>query len=309
MKFDVICIGSASIDTFIRSSSSDIHIRRNNVSLPIGGKILVDELAYDVGGSGVNTSVSFSRLGLRSAFLGKLGRDFSAEQLKERLRKEDVKIIDTYPEGKTGQSFILSGLNNDRTILTYKGSNDLLSEKDIRWKKLDTRWIYLGTLTKLSWNTEVSIAEYAKKKGVRLMFNPSLYLARKGLKTLTPVLDACSILVLNKEEAQSLAGKLGSRMLLKRLQRHVPLVVITDGPNGASAYDGRKFYNVAAHKVKVVDPTGAGDAFASGFLSAVIRGYSVQRALDWGLAQSESVLGAYGATNNLLTKNQMVKKC
>lgn len=303
MKFDVISIGSAAFDTFIRSSSVDIHIKGNTVSLPIGGKILVDELARDVGGSGVNTSISFARLGLKAAFLGKLGKD--ALTVNKRLKKENVTILKTTPKGDTGQSFVLSGLNKDRTILTYKGSNDLLSVRDIEWKKLSTSWIYLGTLTKKSWNTEIAIARYARKNNISLMFNPSLYLAQKGLKALKPILNACSILILNKEEAESLTG----RQALKKLQKHVPLVVITDGANGASAYDGKKIYHVAAHKITVLDPTGAGDAFASGFLAALIYGYNTQTALRWGVAQSESILAAYGATRNLLTKNQIMKVC
>ena len=307
--FDVISIGSAAMDTFIKSSSSDLRIRGNEVCLPIGGKILVDDLFHDVGGSGVNTSISFARLGLKAGFLGKLGSDSAAKLIKQRLSGENVSIINTSSEGNTGQAFVLTGLKNDRTILTYKGSNDLLNNSDINWTRLDTRWIYLGTLTKHSWNTEISMARFAKKRGIHLMFNPSLYLARKGVRVLKPVLDACSVLVLNKEEAEAMVGKRPENALLKKLQSYVPLVVITDGSRGARAYDGRKMYSVGARKVRVVDSTGAGDAFASGFLAAILYCHSISKALLWGIAQSESVLGCYGATRNLLTKKQMVEKC
>src|SRR3989344_3143107 len=123
MTFDVISVGGAAIDTFVTSSSPDIQMSNKKVTFPIGSKILLDSAVTDVGGAGVNTSISLSRLGLKSAFLGKLGNDHAAQAIQARLKLENVKIIATAPKGATGLSFILSGLEHDRTVFAYKGSS------------------------------------------------------------------------------------------------------------------------------------------------------------------------------------------
>src|SRR3989344_1003445 len=312
MKLDVISVGSASVDTFVTSSSPDLQLdlEKRQVLLPVGGKVLLDSLVTDVGGSGGNTSISFARLGLRAGFLGKLGSDADAHAVEKRLKHERVRVLKTQRKGHTGYSFILSALAHDRTILTYKGSNDSLGANDVLWSQLDAKWLYLGSLLGKSWKTQKSIAQFAAKKGMKLLFNPSLYLAEQGTKKLAPVLDACNILVLNKEEAQSLLKSKGTiPQLLKCLHKHAPLVVITEGPRGAHAYDGSKVYYARAHPVKVLDPTGAGDAFASGFLAAQMYGKNLAQSLRWGVAQAESILAKFGATNDLLTKKEMEKKC
>ena len=306
MSFDVVCVGSATIDTFMTSSSVDVRIDEKSVSLPIGAKILLDTVVTDVGGSGVNTSISFSRLGLRTAFLGKLGNDAPAQTILRRLEKEGVTALKSKAAGKTGCSFILSGLHHDRTILTYKGSSNALSTNDVPWKNLAVEWIYMGTLFGKGWKTQEKIAQFAKRKGINLVFNPSLYLAEQGVKKLAPVLSASNILILNKEEAQSLLKSNGAvSQLLKGLHRFVPLAVITDGPRGAHAFDGKKAYYARAHHLNVLDPTGAGDAFASGFLAAHIYGKNISECLRWGITQAESILVKFGATNDLLTKKKM----
>ncbi len=159
-----------------------------------------------------------------------------------------------------------------------------------------------------SWKTECELARIAKRKGARILFNPSLYLAEKGKKYLEPVLKLCSILILNKEEAAELAGVGEMKSTLKKLQRIVPTVVITDGPKGAFAYDGNKQYYAPAKRVKVEDTTGAGDAFSSAFLASTMLGNNIRTALKWGAVQAGSVIQHYGATNKLLSRKELARE-
>src|SRR5574342_528237 len=213
MVYDVICVGGANIDVFITTKSKDVEIEKihahEDVCLPIGAKILIDTLTTDTGGAGVNTATAFARLGLKTAVISKLGEDMNADLVLNKLKKEKIEFLGRKAAGHTGYSVILSGLQNNRTILTFKGNNNLLTAKDIEWKNLKTKWFYFGTLLGQSWKTQCEIAQYAKKKGIKLLFNPSLYLAEQGMKFLKPVLDACTVLVLNKEEAQAMIGMKG----------------------------------------------------------------------------------------------------
>jgi len=313
MKYEIICIGSASLDVFISSQSKDMEFEKihkhQDVCLPIGSKILLNAIHTGIGGGGVNTAVSFARLGFKTALLAKIGKDPNADTIKKELKKEKVHFIGPEKKGQTGYSIIITRLLNNRTILSYKGINDKLQTKEVFWKKMQAKWFYLGTMLGQSHKTQNKIAQYAKKNKIKVIFNPSLYLAEKGMRYLKPILDACNILVLNKEEAQALTGLMAEMpTLLKTLQKKIPLVVITDGPRGAFAYDGKTIYSMYPKQVKVTDPTGAGDSFASAFLAATIHGKDIPTALKWGAAQANSVIQHYGATNVLLTKKEIEKK-
>ncbi|HLF55098.1 MAG TPA: carbohydrate kinase family protein [Candidatus Nanoarchaeia archaeon] len=310
--YDVIVVGSASIDVFIASKSKDIEIEKNSshedVCLPIGAKILLNSLHTGPGGGGVNVSAAFARLGLKTALISKLGKDEHAELLKKFLKREKVAFLGSSTKGKTGYSIIITKLRDNRTILTYKGNNDELKTTDFSWNKLKAKWLYLGTMLGQSHKTQCKIAKYAKKNGINILFNPSLYLAEKGEKYLKPILDACNILVLNKEEAQALTRtKAEITTLLKKLQQKIPLVVITDGPKGAYAYNGIKMHSMRPKKVRVIETTGAGDSFTSAFLAAIMHKQDLPTALKWGAAQASSVIQHYGATNILLTRKEIIK--
>jgi sugar/nucleoside kinase (ribokinase family) len=129
------------------------------------------------------------------------------------------------------------------------------------------------------------------------------------MKKLAPVVHNCEVLVFNKEEARALLKSNASiKGLLKQLSNHVVIPVITDGKNGAFATDGVKMYSIKGTKVNVVETTGAGDAFAAGFVAGQSMNKDIPTSLKMGLAQSEGVLGAIGAKNNLLTKSGVMKK-
>jgi len=136
------------------------------------------------------------------------------------------------------------------------------------------------------------------KKGVKFAYNPSEYLIRK--ENLNPLLKICDILVLNKEEAQLLTK---NKDLLKGLHKLGPkIVVVTDDKNKIQCSDGKERYYLMPHKVKVVEKTGAGDAFASGFVAGIIRDKGIENSLKLGLEESENVIRFRGAKNNLIRR-------
>jgi len=146
-----------------------------------------------------------------------------------------------------------------------------------------------------------------KKKGVKIAFNPSSYLIKN--RDIKPLLKLTDILILNREEAEALLrkeeGTIKEKDLLKGLYNITKgIVVVTDKDKLISCYNGTKKYFLVPHKnVKVVERTGAGDAFASGFVAGQIIGKSIQESLELGLRESESVIQYFGAKNNLLKLN------
>ena len=208
-------------------------------------------------------------------------------------------------EGRTSYSIILDSLEHDRTILTFKGSSNDLKFSEINKKKLKTKWFYFSTMMGDSFNTLEKLAEFAEKNNIKIAFNTSEYLAKKGQRFLENILSKTTLLVLNKEEAALIVGAGNERELLERLHQLGPkIVIITDGKQGVHAYDGKKVYYLKPSKIKVVETTGAGDAFASSFLSGLIKKNDIKFALQLASANAESVISHHGAKNKLLTSKE-----
>jgi len=307
-RYDIITIGSATVDVFAHTDPEQVEVlnvhNHKDVAYPLGAKILIKELNLFVGGGGTNTAVAFSRLGLKTAFLGKIGKDDNGKTISDCLFNEKIDFIGTYGE-ISGYSVILDSVIEDRTIFTYKGCNDEMLIGDIDFRTIDSKWLYLSSMMKDSFYTQCRIASYAAGKGIKIAYNPSLYMVKNGPLHLKKILKNTEILIFNKEEAQTLIGEDRDNMfnLLLEVSKLGPkIVVITDGKNGAYCYtsaDGT-VYSAEPGRVKIVETTGAGDAFASGFVASIILGKSIDIALKAGMLNAESVISHLGSKNNLL---------
>lgn len=292
--FDVITFGSGVIDIFVFTEAKEIN---SFVCYKEGSKILVDKLKFDIGGGGTNTAVAFSRLGLKTGYIGKVGNDENGKHILDMLKKEKVSFLGKQEKGVTGCSIILDSRGNDRTILAYKGINDEIKFSDLKLGNIKTKWIYYSALLGDSFRTQKKLAEELVEKGVKLAFNPSQYLIKK--ENLLPLLKLATVLVLNKEEAGMLTKE--SDLLLGLHKLGPKVVVITDKDKKVWCYDGKKKYSILPHSsMKVVERTGAGDAFASGFVAGIVTGKSIEESLELGLKESESVLRYFGAKEKLL---------
>ncbi len=308
--FDIITLGAATVDVFVHVNPEFQKDKKHeDACFPIGSKILIDSLHTDTGGGGTNTAISFARLGLKTSWIGAIGTDLNSKLVKNLLHQERVREISTTKNANTGYSVILTGLHKDRIILAYKGANDLLSPADIPWNKLKTSWMYCASLTGKSQSTMEHACLWAKRNKIKYAVNLSQYLAEQGMKNLKNIIQDCDALILNKEEARALTGinNADINKLLKQLQQAAKIVVITDGPRGAVAYNGIKKYEIRARKIHVVETTGAGDAFASGFVAGFFLYKKIEKAMQLGLAQSEAVIQYIGAKKGLLTLRQAEK--
>jgi len=311
--YDIISVGCATVDVFIETASKKIRIMKktheHDVCYPIGSKILIDKLIHATGGGGTNTGVAFSRLGLATGWIGKLGSDLHSRHLKQELKKEDLDLISKSGKGELGYSVILIGLEKDRTILTYKGINNCLTMKDIKLKECIADWFYLTSMLGSSYKTQEKLARAAKKRGSRIVFNPSSYLAKQGIKKLNGIIKHCHVLILNYEEANLILGKKREKMdtLLKKLQKKVTIIVITQGKKGAQVYNGIFKYRMYTGAQKIVETTGAGDAFGAGFIAGLVRGKGIEESLRWGYGEATAVIAHIGAKDKLLKMRELQK--
>ena len=312
--YDVITVGSATVDVFAKTHFSELikiidpKGETDLLAFPSGSKILIDDVEFNTGGGGTNTAVALSRLGHKVAFVGKLGKGTNSEFIHKNLIKEKVHMLCAHGNGNAGYSIILDTLEHDRTILAYKGINDQLSIKEVPLKKLKTKWLYFGAMMGQSFMTLEELADFARKRNIKITFNPSTYLAEKGARYLRKILNNTELLVLNKEEACLIGGEEPIEDVLFKLRGLGPkIVAITDGKNQLCVIDKEHIYTAKPPVVKVVDSTGAGDAFAASFLSGIIRKNDVEFAIKLGLANSISVIKYYGAKNILLSYKEALK--
>jgi ribokinase len=315
MTYDVITIGSATVDTFVSAESELIKIESRNskeefLAFPLGGKVLINHTNSTTGGGGTNTAVAFSRLGLKTAFLGKIGNDSNGEYITNKLKDEGIDFIGPVAkENQSGFSFIMNSLRRDRTILTYKGVNDTLGFDEV--PELNTKWIYSSSMMGESYETIVKIAQNTDAK---FAFNPSSYQAKQGYEALKDLIDHLDVIVMNKEEVCELiglnAGDTRDISELALLMQHMTpkYIMITNGEDGTYVWDREKFYHARpSEDVQVVETTGAGDSMAAGFVAGLAMGKCTEEALKLGMSNCEAVIAQQGAKQGLISKAQAIE--
>lgn len=300
----IISIGKATQDVFLRDDEFDPHIEGKvaYTHLPLGAKLDISEAIFSTGGNATNVATTFARQGLHARYVWVLGSEDPASlAVMRELDHEgvDTSLVATSPEMHTSYSTILLSPTGERTILNFQGK--VPSVKDIE-PKLDALtsadWVYptaLGSLEMLD-----MIVHEAAKHDVKVMLNPA------GSELADPeklrgLLSDIDVLCLNKEEMQLLVEGDDMESLVRHGLNYCPVVIVSDGPNGVCASDGRTIVTAGMYEdVPVLDRTGAGDAFASGFLSQWAQGKSLEESIVFASANSTSVVGVIGAKPGIL---------
>ena len=304
--YNVICIGSATVDHFLT-------VEQPLSSLRLGDKILVKSVQVYSGGGATNAGAALATLGLKVKILSKLGNDHDAGFIRKELQYYNVQnICCQHSRHSTDFSTIISSTKEkDRIIFVHKGASRDLHLTDFRHSQLRASWFYVGGLMGESFKTGKWLVRYAQEKRINVLFNPSLYVAKKGKKALGGILRRTTILVLNEEEAQALLGTKSTEInfLLTSLQRLGPeTVVITNGSKKLFALHHQTIYSLPPPEVKVVHTAGAGDAFTAGLLAGLIKNYSFEDALRLGQVNASSVIQHIGCKNILLTEKEARKR-
>jgi len=313
--FDVVTIGGATIDVFVDTEYSSIFIdsrslKEKLMAYPIGAKIKIDNINFSTGGGGTNCACGFSKMGLKTGFLGGVGNDDNGKAIIQALKKRNVKFLGNIVKKPSGYSVILDSIKHDRTILTFRGSNEFFSLSKKNFESIKSKWFHFSALTGNSLDTLNKVAQWCKKANISYSFNISTYLAKEGFDKTKTIIEGCDVFILNKEEASLILGEEGTeiQMLRNIISKGAKSCIITDGPKGIYAIDKElNYHRLKAHKVKVVESTGAGDSFCSGFITGLIKKNNFLTSLKLGLANSEANIQIKGAKEGLLDYNTALK--
>lgn len=303
----IISIGAVVQDVYL-SNSPEFHAVSDEhndsfLQLELGAKADVNAITFSTGGGATNAAVTFARQGLESVFMGTVGHDPAGRAVLDVLDHEgvDTSRVRFSHRYKTGYSVLLLASNGERTILTYRGASTHYEKKDFSFADADADWLYVSNLAgKMDILHE--LFRQAKRYGIKIMFNPGKREIAQ-IDKLRGLLEDVDVLLANRDEMQQIVEGASLDELAKHALHYVPTVVITDGQNGVVASDGRTIVRAGMYQdVKVVDRTGAGDAFGAGFLSQWSQGKSLIDSVIFASANSTSVVSHIGAKAGILPK-------
>ena len=323
IKRDVIAIGSTVWDTYFETNFEIAKWPKaplgKAIIIPFGEKFGAENIYSTLGGNAANASITFARQGLRTGIFTKIGHDVTGEALRRIWKKEriDARLVEV-SDLPTGSSVLLLQ-NGDRSIITYHGAIDEFTLRGVNLNNLRSKWWYVS-LPGDSYKTFDRLLAYARKNKIKVALNPSFkHISGAGKKKLLTQLKLISFLVVNGEEASAITGIpiKKERDVFKKLDELVSgIVAVTYGSRGVTVSDGKFMYKAGIFKnKKLIDRTGAGDAFGSGFVSGLIRKKeklgdngpkveNVEYAIRLASANSTLVVEHIGASEGAITKRQ-----
>ncbi len=294
-SYKVVGIGNAIID--ILAYVDDEFLKKNNIKKGVMNLISSDrskELLKGIkiskkvaGGSAANTIVGLSQLGLDTSYIGKVNNDLLGEFFINELNKNHVtfnnlnKII--FNNLATGHCIVLVTPDGERTMNTYLGITEFLSKDDLDIDILNnSEWIYLegyrydGVDSQLAF--ELAINETKKSRGkIALSLSDPFCVDRHRKKFLDIIENGIDLIFCNEKELMSLTEELNLNSALKKCTEYSCEVVCTVAEKGVMIKKEDLWINVPTDRVKIVDTTGAGDLFATGYLYGILNGYDPER--------------------------------
>lgn len=317
--YDIITFGAASEDIYLKSKKffpvSDKYFEvGKGLCFNAGSKIEIEDVFLCSGGGGTNVAATFARQGFKVAYCGMVGYDYFGSSIIRELENFKIKtsLIKKKKTKKTNMSVILAYPGEDKTVLVYRGASDDFGRNDIPWGEIkNTKWFYMAPFSgKLGELTEY-IIDFAKKNKIKVAFNPGYSQLKLPQETLKRILSKIDVLILNQEEA-SLITKIpfkSEKEIFKKLDELTKVIcIMTKGAAGTVVSDGKYIYSANSIKVKLIDSTGAGDSFGSGFVSGLIRTGEITYAIQLGVANSVANIKKIGAKEGLLKKGQSFTK-
>jgi fructokinase len=312
MSKKILGIGNAIVDIFVKVD--DDFLIKNNLTK--GSMKLVEKQEFEslkstikiekveAGGSVANTMAGIAYLGGHPSFIGKINADEFGKIYKKSLKKINISFL--YSEKKeilsTGASIIFITPDFERTMCTYLGISSQLSKEDIKEDYIKGYEIIF--LEGYLWDKGISeqmfkyVIQIAKKNKIKIAMSLSdIFCVKRHREDFIKLLiNDLNILIGNENEMNELMKKNNLLDSVNELKNINKLIVITRSENGSLAIFNNEITNCEIKKVKkIIDLTGAGDLFASGFLKEYLDKSNIKKCLQSGSNLSSKIIQIIGA--------------
>ncbi len=287
--FDVVGFGALNVDTLLKVNK-------------IAGaeeESFIEDCTEECGGSAANTVVGLSRLGCKVGFVGKIAKDKEGKLQLDCFKSEGVDTagIIKVEHGISGSVLGFVNKEGERALYINSGVNDTIALKEIRPGYASrAKFLHLTSFVgSKSLQAQIRIVESLPNE-VKVSFDPGALYAQKGYAAIKSILIRTYVLMPNSIELELLTGEpdyfKGADFMISR---GVKIVAVKLGSAGCYVTDGRERLSIEPFRVKVIDTTGAGDAFCAGFLYGLIKNknlYDCGRIGNFVASKCITVMGA-----------------
>ena len=282
--------------------------------LPAAGELVsTDDFLVQPGGCAANTAIVLDRLGVSATVVGRVGDDLFGELVGEYLqaRGVDTSHVLRTPGYGTSKTVVVPVAGDDRRFIHTFGANAALGAADIPDTALEeAEAIYVGGYLVLPALRQSELADrfrLAREHGARIVLDVVVPTGdeRRTLDAVRGLLPLVDYFVPNEDEARALTGEAEPRLQAERIvAAGAPTVVIKRGENGALVRSGDEVFEVPAPPVEVLEPSGAGDAFAAGLVAGILEGWPLERSVRFASVMGASVCTALGCYAGAFTRDE-----
>ena len=272
-KFDVICLGDINLDILYYVDT-----------LPsLGSESTASKMVISSGGAAANVATALARLGFKVGFVGTLGKDIVGKFLYDELIKENIDLSSIiWKDEFSGIMSIAVTGDGERTIMGFRGANKLLSPKDVKKDYvISSKIVFISgyaLLEEPQRSAALEVISLARRSNVKIFIDICEPLANYGASKLSKIIGKISCTFLNFREFKILFRDSKSD-IETFLEKYSEIIVVKMGKKGAEAITSRFKVKVPTFNVKVIDTTGAGDAFDAGFIAGFLKRFSFKEAL------------------------------
>ncbi len=300
MQFDVLTIGSYALDVILNIPESNQTFNKE--------KIIADKFNFSIGGNACNVAVGMQRLGFKTSLITQIGSDFTAKFLQDAMKEENVDIsLSSQTNDMSANYSTTLFFQNEKNIVVYHPDVNFILPGNLETPKL----LFVSSVGENYEQFFNQVTDFVSIRHPVFAFNPASHQLRNDISTYQNVLKVCDYLFVNKREAMTMLKTQNGddiNYLLRGLAEFGSAnIILTDGTNGSYLKSGKNISHCPILKWQVVQKTGAGDAFTSGFLSGILQNKTGESALKRGSVNAASVIANWGPQKGLLRKEEMEK--
>ena len=302
---------------------ADVQAKPLTQFLPADQVAIVDDIELILGGNGSNAAACLARIGVSTAVIGRIGGDFFGQFVRNTLEDAgiDTRMMHTDPTAKTAATVAAIDPEGRRRCAHTPGATAKFTAADFDWTQIEQNlalrqsdepvFLHFGSVFLLpgfDGASTAAVLQQARRLGLRTTLDVCWDASGRWAADLLPALPYCDFIFPNETEARQLTGRQAPADMAQWFLDHgVKTAVVKLGPDGCLVKNAQETLRIPGFAVDVVDATGAGDAFAGGFLAAQVWQWDLERTARFACAVAAISVTGFGVTQALRSKAQVLQ--